>query len=251
MRKARVLIFSIGFMLVLAPFAFAMDYTTPDGCASCHRDAGKRYVVTDTWKQSTHADNYVSTRANDYCAKCHSPFEYTAGATHATRQPVMEWDWQGVSCYTCHSPRKVEDGVVYTYRLGNYIPGSGDPTTATVAELDDMYVWASSYASLNAFCTSCHNSSARNHLDVPFDNKRGAAHVSKGHTTCVTCHLPPGNWSAEKDGVILTHNFKGHSMKAGPKACLACHKHSNRTEAWAQKQINDGMPHGNAFQNRY
>jgi hypothetical protein len=246
MRKASVLIFSIALMLVLSIPAFAMNYTTPDGCASCHRDAGKRYVVTDTWKQSTHANNYdyLAGTTNTYCAKCHSPFEYTAGATFATKQPVMDYDWQGVSCYICHSPRKVEDGIVHTYRLGNYVPGSGDPRTATVAELDSMYVWGSSYESLNAFCTYCHNSSARNHLDVPFD-KTGQRHMTKGHTTCVTCHLPVADWSAVQDGVTLTHNFKGHSMKAGTKACLKCH--DKRTEKWAQDKINGGVPHGSAF----
>jgi nitrate/TMAO reductase-like tetraheme cytochrome c subunit len=252
MKKACVPILGIGFMLVLSSSVYAMNYTTPDGCAGCHRDEGKRYVVVSTWKQSTHADNYdyLKGTANDYCAKCHSPQEHTAGATYATKQPVMDYEWQGVSCYSCHSPRKVENGIVYTYRLGNYIPGSGDPTTATVAELDNMYVWASSYSSLNAQCTYCHNSSARNHLDVPFDNKTGQKKMNKGTTTCVTCHLPPWNWSAVKDGETLTAYFKGHSMKASFQACLQTGCHDKRTSKWAQDKIDSGVPHGTAFMTR-
>lgn len=249
------LLYSVLFLL----FAFAAitaqagNYTTPDGCASCHRDEGRRFVIVDTWKQSDHAVTYKTNVGNTYCAKCHSPLEHVAGATFATREPVAEEVWQGVTCYTCHSPRKVENGIVYTYRLGNYIPGSGDPVTATVNELDNMYKWVNktNRDEVNAMCITCHNSSARNHLEVPFDNKTGSRHWSGtgkfAEITCVTCHMPNREWTAEKDGATLKSVFKGHSMKAGPNACLQCH--TNRTSSWAQRNIDKGMPHGSTFMN--
>jgi hypothetical protein len=254
MKKA---VFSVLTMFLLFVFAVlttqAMNYSTPDGCASCHRDNGKRFVITETWKQSTHANNFVEARGNTYCAKCHSPFEHTAGATMATRQPVTEDVWQGVTCYTCHSPRKVENNIVYTYRLGNFIPGSGDPVQATVAELDSMYKWVdkTNRLEVNAMCTNCHNSSARNHLDVPFDNKTGTKKMSGTgkfeNMTCVTCHMPNREWSADKDGITLKHTFKGHSMTAGTNSCLQGGCHDNRNASWAQRGIDKGIPHGTQF----
>lgn len=256
MKKASIFFALFTFLL----FAFAVmstqavNYSTPEGCASCHMDQGKRYVLVDTWKQSTHADTYKTNSGNTYCAKCKSPFEHTAGATFPTRQIVSEEAWQGVTCYTCHSPRKVENGVSHRYRLGNYIPGSGDPVTATVAELDNMYNWVnqSNRNEVNAMCTTCHNSSARNHLDVPFDNKTGQKKMSGtgkfANVTCVTCHMPNQEWSANRNGSLVSSTFKGHSMKAGVASCLQCHE--NRRESWAQRNIEKGIPHGTKFMNR-
>jgi hypothetical protein len=80
-----------------------------DLCGGCHGGSDHHHIYDD-WEESIHANSYhpEDNNTNTYCAKCMSPFQFDADATHDVNDPVLEEDWDGVNCIVCHDQHTLE-----------------------------------------------------------------------------------------------------------------------------------------------
>jgi hypothetical protein len=215
------------------------DHSTPDECADCHYGAGATLqpeVVAD-WEESGHANSYTESSGNTYCANCKSPIEGDPDAPYMPKVAVPASEWQGVTCYACHTPRISEDGVVTLgHELGNYIPGSGDPDTATTAtEALAMYTLVENVDDL---CVHCHEGSRHESVYTPGFGRN----MYKKGVTCVDCHMP----EVPNDEDPGSGEHYSHTWDIIPEYSCGVENddcHVNKDIDWAEKQIEKDNVH--------
>jgi hypothetical protein len=198
------------------------DWHTPEECGACHITDVMPAVVDD-WEHSEHALSYDNgSGATDYCAECKSPLEYDPSSGYPG-SPVPESEWQGVTCYSCHTPR-----INGQRELGNYIPGSGDPENVTTwDEVEDMYIFVEHEDEL---CEYCHEGWRHETVFTPGFGRN----MYKKGVTCVDCHMPnvPTNEDT-RDHISHTWDiYAEYSCGIDNEDC-----HPNKDADWAQKQI--------------
>jgi nitrate/TMAO reductase-like tetraheme cytochrome c subunit len=184
--------------------------------------------AVDTWLTSSHANSWSDRKGNDYCAKCHSPFQADPTATYSTKEPVPLAEWEGVTCGACHPPHDLR--VEWGTPIGAY-----DYASAEYTPLYDREGWAE-------LCDTCHSG---RHGGQDFQ-AFGVAMEKHERVVCVECHMA----KVPNDVVVgdytdrHTHDF---AVRANlPYSCgtLEGGCHSNKTMEWAEKQIDKAKIHG-------
>jgi hypothetical protein len=179
--------------------------------------------TVDTWFESNHANSNHGYNANTYCASCHSPFE---GLATGERLPVLEEDWQNITCAACHPPHdlRVEWGTpVATYDVGT-------ETYTPVYEGDNN--------EFDSICLTCHTGSRHSREFAGF----GQSMAEHKGVTCVDCHMAAVPNPLEDGRLTRSHTFE--VTENLPNSCINSGCHSNKTETWALKQIEKGKIHG-------
>jgi nitrate/TMAO reductase-like tetraheme cytochrome c subunit len=206
--------------------AYSYDWTEANACVSCHfypGDVVMKFVV-DTWKGSDHAQTYHSSNGNTYCASCHAPFQAVWDATPDNNGPVLIDDWESVTCSSCHPPHDLR--VEWGTPIGNYDVVAQD--------------WAAVYES-NSLCIHCHNGDQFKKYEVDFQGF-GMVMAHKG-VLCIDCHMPkvPNTNDLQQSRMTRSHDLDvGENLLY---SCLTSGCHVNKSEEWAEKQIEKGI-HG-------
>jgi len=219
--RTRRIILGIILGLTLSIFTLATalaqdpdDATTPDECATCHKEA------YEEWEESDHADALSNptfiealSRAGNptYCRTCHAtgydPVEDTV-------------EYEGVGCLACH------DGPHGT--INDSAELCGQCHTGTHAPDYDQWL-VSDHASVNIECSACHLDHSAElrmedstqlcqscHSDMAGTSVHGQADIA-----CTECHMYTGDTvldslSGQKDGA-------GHTFDIPPEVCASCH----------------------------
>lgn len=238
-KRSNVLLISLAFIVTITLLTMGSsvsdttsgyDRHTPEECADCHYGGGAKLqpAVVAEWEQSSHANSYQGYNGNTYCAQCHSPLEADPDATHSDNEAIAQSDWQGVTCYSCHTPRIVENGVVTLgHELGIYIVGSGNPETATTAE--EALAMYDLVEEADEVCTHCHTGMRH---EVTFKPGFGRQMYKSG-VTCLDCHMPEVPTEDFRDHRSHTwHVDDTYSCGIERSDC-----HDNKDADWAAKQI--------------
>jgi predicted CXXCH cytochrome family protein len=212
-------------LLVLPAPAYAQDgggedWTTPDGCASCHAD---EYNV---WHDSLHSGALVDpgfieawNRAGSpkYCYECHATgYDPVQGSVN----------YEGVGCLACHDFATDEDAPHMTTSTDAAVCGQ----CHTGNHAPDYDEWLTSdHATMNITCLDCHQSHdtglviadptelcASCHEDQMDDSVHGQEGMA-----CHDCHMAPGD--EVTDPISGRTNGAGHTFEIPSSVCADCH----------------------------
>jgi hypothetical protein len=228
-----IAILVVGFSFALASSAFAYDRTEAENCAGCHFNPNMAEVVA-TWEESAHASTFHGFNGNTYCSGCHSPLEADAAATSSSNAPVPLETWQSVTCASCHPPHDLR--VEWETPLGLYdIAANADPNNYPDMGYVPLYRDES-----NLLCESCHTGLRHTRDFQGF----GRSMFEKKAVMCIDCHMAVVPNPVQGEPPFATHTFDvaanlPWSCGTVPDGC-----HSNKTEAWAAKQIAKEKLHG-------
>jgi predicted CXXCH cytochrome family protein len=212
-------------LLVLPATAYAQDgsqddWTTPDGCASCHAD---EYNV---WHDSLHAGALADpgfieawNRAGSpkYCYECHATgYDPVAGTV----------DYEGVGCLSCHDYATEADAPHMTTSTDAAVCGK----CHTGNHAPDYDEWLTSdHATMNITCLDCHQSHNTGLviadptelcISCHQDEMEDSVHGQEG-MACHDCHMAPGD--TVTDPISGRTNGAGHTFAIPSSVCADCH----------------------------
>jgi hypothetical protein len=185
-----------------------------DLCGKCHE--GDRHPQYPDWSGSAHALSFHGgtdhDNANDYCAKCMSPFQFNEDSNHSVNNPVAEDDWWGITCTVCHDQHSLELGLF-----------NGTERAEPPANISDL-------------CGGCHGGSERHHI---YDDWKETAHANtyasfKDNTYCAHC-MSPYQAGDEESQAARTPVGEENWTSIG---CTVCHE---------QHSLELGLYNGSAF----
>jgi predicted CXXCH cytochrome family protein len=217
------------------------------GCEACHgpgaehvRSGGKSRLSTrlnkaEPWRPSSTgspAPRAVDDHELEVCAPCHS-----------RRTPVKEHFLAGDPFLDAFEPdllrpaRYHADGQVEgeVYEWGSFLQSRMHAAGVKCSDCHDPHS-AKPYASGNALCVRCHESSR---FDVPAHSHHEGSRAPR----CIDCHMPPQTFMQidERRDHSIRIPRPDQSVSLGtPNACNGCH--AEKSAAWARDALASWAP---------